>query len=164
MIFDSLFFEEVLFEYANRIHLFNDFLVQKFELKDIPYNESGRAFPKIGSLEINNEVINYRFHGRGATLFWDGIEMKFDIDANSNHRIITSSWPYLTFLSGYVNNFDESRYPFSLIDQVLVSFEKKGFLMARKEGESVFHINELWYEKRKLGLEYKGDNNAEIDW
>jgi len=164
MIFNSTFFEENLFAYANKIHLFNDLLIQKFELKDIPYNLSGKAFPKIGTLNIRDEVVNYRFHGRGATVFWADIEIKFDVDAGSYHKIITSSWPYLSFLRGNVPDFDETEYPFSLIDEVMLHFEEMGFFMKRKEGETVFHINETWYEQRKSGLEFHGNNKNDIDW
>lgn len=164
MPFKNSFFEEALFAYADRIHLFNDSLVQKFELKDIPYNLSGKGFPKVGTLNIGDEVVNYRFHGRGATLFWSDIEIKFDIDAGSYHKIITSSWPYQRFLSGYIPNFNEAEYPFSLIDEVLLHFGEKGFLMKRKESEKVFHINEVWYEHQKTGLEFHGDKKNDIDW
>ncbi|MBO9154079.1 DUF6896 domain-containing protein [Chitinophaga sp. GCM10012297] len=164
MITDVSFFENVLFEYTDRIHIFNDSLVRKYKLKDIPYNESGKSFPKIGELYVEDKLISYRFHGRGATIFWDKAEIKFDIDALSNHKIITSSWPYLEFLSHFIDDFKEEEYPFSFIDQLLIGFEERGLFMERKINEKVYHINEAWYEHRKSGLAFSGDNKKEIDW
>lgn len=164
MTTDISLFEDVLFEYTDRIHLFNSSLIGKFELKDVPYNESGKSFPKIGELYIGDRLVHYRFHGRGATVFWDGAEIKFDIDASSIHKIITSSWPYLKFLSHSIDGFEEEKYPFSFIDQLMTRFEERGVFMARKINEEVYHINKVWYENRKLGLAFSGDNKNEIDW
>lgn len=157
-------FEDVLFKYTDRIHIFNNSLTEKYGLKDIPYNESGKLFPKIGELYIEGQLIRYRFHGRGATVLWGEAEIKFDIDASSRHKIITSSWPYFKFLSYSIGGFEEEKYPFSFIDQLLMGFEERGVCMARKINEEVYHINEVWYKHRKLGLAFSGDNKNKIDW
>ncbi|WP_346320978.1 hypothetical protein [Chitinophaga sp. YIM B06452] len=154
MITDISFFEDILFEYTDRIHLFNDTLVQKYGLKDIPYNVSGKSFPKTGEVYIGDKLINYRFHGRGATIFWEGAEIKFDIDAPGKHKIITSSWPYRKFLSHFIEGFKEEEYPFDFIDQLLTGFEERGIFMSREMDEEVYHINEVWYELRKQGLAF----------
>jgi hypothetical protein len=58
------FYEQLLFGYVSYIKDFNTYLTKEYGLTDIPYHVAGKAFPKIGSVVINNVKVDYRWHGR----------------------------------------------------------------------------------------------------
>lgn len=159
--------EKVLFCFTNYVKRFHEHLIAKYQLTDIPYNVKGREFPKKGIEKIDNVVVEYQFHGSGCTLKWGEIEINYDIDPSSAHGTTISSYPIGRFIQTtpefkhlpYVN------YSFDEMQPLLESLEKEGVLMTRKPSDlGSFHINEAWYQSRKDGKEFSGENKDEIDW
>jgi hypothetical protein len=155
-------YEDVLFEYVKKVKRFNELITNKYQLIDLPYNVSGRLFPKIGEIEDENGIIiSYRFHGRGAT-FYEGLtKIHFDVDTNSKYQIIVSIGGFYCFLKTYVKDYDEN-FP---VEQLMEEFELRGMFIKRKISDlGGFHVNEIWYESKLKNNEFTGYNRFDIDW
>jgi hypothetical protein len=159
--------EKVLFSFTTYIKRFHEHLVAKYQLTDIPYNVKGREFPKKGIENIDDDDVEYQFHGGGCTFKWGEIEINYDIDASSVHGITISGYPIGKFIqtSPQFKFLPYIDYSYAEMQPVLESLEKKGVLMTRKPSDlGSFHINEVWYESYKDGKVFTGANKDEIDW
>lgn len=153
-------YEDALFDYVTRIKKFNGLISDKYQLTDIPYNVSGKAFPKIGTIEdgLKNEI-SYRFHGRGATFWERDIEMFFDVNASSKHQIIISEHGFYVFLKCCFEDYNE-QFPLAAL---MEGFADRGIFIQRNPSDS-FHVNENWYELRLNGMSSTGKEKFETDW
>jgi len=156
------YYEDILFEYVKRIKRFNNLICIRYQLDDIPFNLSGKAFPKIGSLvDDNGRTISYRFHGRGATFFEEEVETYFSIDTSSKYQIIISVGGFYCFLKTYLKDYDEG-FP---LEQMMEELEQRGVFIQRKHSDlGVFHVNEQWYHSLENNLPFSGENKFDTDW
>lgn len=160
----SISIEPLLFEYVSYIKKFHTYLQEKYQLTDIPYNVSGKAFAKTGSVIIDSVKVDYRFHGQGCTLYCDKFHINFDVDASSIHQTIVSPGAMDMFLKSRIESYDATSLS-SEIRGILEEFEKKGIFMKRKPSDlGTFHVNELWYDSYKNHEEFTGANKNDIDW
>ncbi|WP_430901905.1 MULTISPECIES: DUF6896 domain-containing protein [unclassified Paraflavitalea] len=130
--------------YVSYIKIFEASLVEKYKLDDIPYNLAGKKFPKNGSLKIDNEFIEYRYHGRGCTLLWNKVKIIFKVDAASENKIIITPLSWDVFLETYMVQFPEKKYS-NMNDCILEHFESIGIFTKRQtKNSSDFNVNEVW--------------------
>jgi len=159
--------EAILFDFCTYVKEFHEHLIVKYNLTDIPYNVKGRAFPKAGIENINNIEVKYKFHGRGCTLDWNGIEIGFNVDTTSINSLMLSCYSFGKFIQTYpkTKSSEFSHYSYDELHTVLEFLEKKGVLMTRKKLDlGAFHINEKWYEAYQLGKPFEGENKNDADW
>lgn len=156
--------EQFVFEYVSYIKSFNVCLTSKYHLNDIPYNVAGKSFPKKGAILVNNEDVEYRFHGRGCTLFWGKLHIFFNVDATSIHQIIITPGGLQCFLESRIQGYNEKGYS-DEIENILNGFEERGVFMKRKLSDlGTYHVNEVWYSAYKNKTDFSGGNKNEIDW
>jgi hypothetical protein len=156
--------EPLLFEYMSYVKRFLAYLGEKYQLTDIPFDMSGKAFPRIGSVTIDSQKIDYRFHGRGCTLYWGKLHIYYDIDATSIHQTIISPSGMDMFLEPIIKNYDKTNISNEMMN-ILIEFENLGVLMKRKPSDlGTFHVNELWFKSFKNSLPFYGENKNDIDW
>lgn len=156
--------DDLLFEYVSYIKIFNAYLQKEYELKDIPYNLSGKAFPKIGSVIIDSLKVDYRFHGRGCTLNWKGFDVFFNVDAVSKHQIIVTLGGWERFLETRIPNFNDLHLS-DKTSEIMEDLEQRGIFMKRKPSDlGTFHVNELWYKAYKENVAFNGEGKNDIDW
>lgn len=138
-------YQEALYEYIKRVKQFNQLLVDKYELHDIPYNVSGKIFPKIGEISTEKgDKITYRFHGRGATFWQGGIEIYFSVDASSlENTIMISEGSFFVFLKTFWINYDEEH----LLSEVMNGLKEKNNLLQKTTDNGVYYVNEEWYKR-----------------
>lgn len=161
---DYFEFEKLLFEYVSYIKEFNAFLTHRYQLSDLPYNVAGKAFARIGSVVINGDVVEYRFHGRGFTLFWKGLEIFSNVDATSIHQIIITPGGMQCFLQTRLGQAEKGKF-LDQLDDMLDVFEEKGVFMKRLSSDlGTYHVNESWYAAYKNNTEFDGYNKDDIDW
>jgi hypothetical protein len=139
-------FEKILFDYVNYFKVFNEYLIEFYNLKDIPYNLSGKEFPKLGVVFIKGEKVNYRFHGQGCTIFWGRLNIFFNIDASEEYnKIILTQGGWVCYLKSYFLNFEEIEKTID-VRKILISFEERGIFIERKIKEyGCFHVSEKWF-------------------
>jgi hypothetical protein len=154
-------YEDYLFVQVEKIKTFNDLLTEKYHLTDIPYNVSGRAFPKIGEIiNRNGQKISYRFHGAGATFWEEGLEVIFAISPNSKYKIRINVGDFYCFLKTYLTDYEE---PVPL-DDIMENFEERGIFIKRKPSElGHLHVNEVWFESKLSGSIFTGLFNRVAD-
>lgn len=111
-------FETILYFYVDHIKKFNEHLFTEFNLTDIPYNVAGKSFAKDGFVNIDGVDVEYHFHGRGCTLFWNGLHIFFNIDVTSIHQIIVTPGGWHCFLETYLPDYKEKGYS-SIIESIL---------------------------------------------
>lgn len=146
------FYEQLLFGYVSYIKDFNTYLTKEYGLTDIPYNVAGKAFPKIGSVVINNVKVDYRWHGRGCTLFWGKLEIFFNVDAPSVNQIIITPGGMYCYLQTKLSDAEKENY-LGRSDEMLEQFEKHGaFVKRRPGGPGTFQVNEAWYSEYATGM------------
>lgn len=156
--------EEALFLLVDYIKDFHESLIHAYNLDDIPYNLSGKVFPKKGVIAIKEAKINYHFHGNGCTLVWNNIEIEYAIDPISKHEIKIGAYSISQFLATLPGEGD-GRFSFEEISTTLQQLESRGILMKRKpEDLESWHVNDEWYQSRKEGRAFRGGNTNEIDW
>lgn len=156
-------YENILFEYVKKIKKFNELLIEQYQLTDIPYNVSNKKCPKKGVIANEQDrPVSYNFHGRGATFFEDGIEVNFLVQANSRCQIIVPFNGFESFLSTYLEKYEENT---RLLEDIMVEFELRGIFLTRTVWDLwSFHVNETWYEAKLKGLPFNGENKDDIDW
>lgn len=127
-------YESLLYEFTHSIKRFNNALVDRYNLIDLPYSVSGKVFPKIGSVEIDNQAINYRFHGSGCTLWENDKEIYFGVNPASQTPLVITPGA----LSVYLKN------PTNLVDGIIKYLEAKGALIPMPRNR-LHYLNEEWY-------------------
>src|SRR5258708_16126375 len=162
---DTKEIEKVLFDFVYYVKRFNQYLTDKYQLKDNPFNVKGRAFPK-SALEIIETIpVEYKFHGGGCTIKWEGLEIMYNIDVSSINDIVVSSYEIVKFISTNPQFSTHLNYSYDSMHHILEILEKKRVLMTRKPSDlGAFHINLSWYEIYKDGGVFDGANKDNIDW
>ena len=123
-------------------------LVKRYSLKNIPYNEVGKALPREGTFVFLSCTIYYKFHGAGCLFRINNIELDYDVAPLSSNNIKLSPWKFLNFLKTCSNNENDIK----ALDQkqvfdILLEFEKCGILIKTPESIGTFEIQENWIEE-----------------
>lgn len=156
-------YENLLFEYVKKIKKFNELLIRKYRLRDIPSNVLRHEFPKKGTIiNEHGKTISYNFHGGGATFFEEEIEVNFLGQANSKYQIVIPFNGFERFLSTYLEKYEENT---RLLEDIMLEFEHRGVFIKRSIWDLwSFHVNETWYEAKLKGLPFNGEDKDDIDW
>jgi hypothetical protein len=163
MTTNLIVYENALFEHIKKVKYINELLIKKFELREIPYRVSGKAFPKVGEIQDEHgNTIFYHFHGISGTFYEEKLEIDFSIDLTSKYQIVISTGGFYLFLSGYLEGFNVE---YSLIKTRMEELEEAGVFIKRKITErGVFHVNDSWFEAKLKGLQFDGKNKHDTDW
>jgi hypothetical protein len=170
MNIDFEIFESLLFKKIECIKDFNAFLSEKYNLRELPFATVDKPFPRIGELRIGAISVGYRFHGRGITLNWEGVEIFCDFDTSTaKHQIIISSWGWYKFLSTYLSkhekNFNEPLDFYEECKMMLKTFTRRGIILSlNPQALTSPHVNARWYECYRGNSAFIFDNENEIDW
>lgn len=141
--------DEIIFDFVERVKLFNALLTNEYKLTESPYNLSGKAFPKTGFILYGDIKIRYNFHGRGCTFYMDEIEVNFNVDASNIHQIMIGSYSIKKFIE--TSNYHSFKF-MKEINEILELCEEKGVLMKRLPNDlGSWHVNEAWYNSIKKG-------------
>ncbi len=169
MNIDFKYHEYLLFKKISYIKIFNSSLCEKYNFKDLPYAVIEKPFPRKSNLLIEKDLVEYRFHGRGVTLIWDGVEIFCDFDTGgTRHNIIISPWGWFTFFSTYFlqkkNEVTEATTFKKETNLSLQKFESLGILLTKYPKQLTgLHVNEAWYTAYSKGLQFTFDNMDDRD-
>jgi hypothetical protein len=139
--------EKAIYIMAKDINDFNNCLVKKYNLPDSPYYHSGKLFPKIGLLIINEININYRFHGMGCTFWKDENEYYFNVDSTSPNWLLLSYHGIYNFLNSYLKWDDKN---FTELDLIIEELNKNSILFETIQNSRNLKVYEDWYSKYRL--------------
>lgn len=155
--------EVVIFSFVEYVKRFHHYLTMAYNLDDIPFNVSGKSFPKSDEVIIDGHVVKYQFHGRGCSFHWNETEVFYNTDAVSANQIMIGAYGLNRFIES--SKLADKAYSFEEITALMESCEEIGVFMARKPNDlGSWHVNEVWYEYFKNGKEYNGEGKSNIDW
>ncbi len=145
--------KDIFLFYADTIIKFNKRIKQEFSTSNIPYEDAGKLFPKIGTIDIQQVTVPYRFHGAGCTFFWNEIEVYFSVDVTNKNWIVITPGGLQQFLSTYLNvDKIDDLYPIESVLQYLVD---ETLLLTRENSKGTFVLNNESYSRYGDDRHYK---------
>jgi len=137
--------EDCLFEYAKIILRFEKALVDTYRLGDNPY-QCQRLFPSAGTVMSDNEVFEYRFHGRGCSFNYADLEVHYDYNIPEEDYIMTVPWKFWRFADTFLTKNREVTIPIDQIADMLEKLNEKGVIQKVHPDFLQYQIGFSWYE------------------
>jgi hypothetical protein len=137
-------FKECLFNYVRLILSFEQSLVLKYNLEDNPYSCQS-LFPRKGTIDTENGLFEYRFHGSGCSFDNKIYEVHYDYHIVEADYITTVPWKFWRFVVS-----EQRRRAFKDLTQedvgvALKELDQAGVLKRLYPEYSVFGISFSWY-------------------
>ena len=142
---------EMLFAYARKVIIFEKCLIENYNLLGHPYNEQSK-FPKSGHVSLNNEDIEYSFHGRGCTIIWGQVEIGYDVYVTEKNYITVSPWKFLRFIQTFYHNQNSKQ---------LTQRDSLNYLEELRVEDIIYKLNEEFMEYQ-IRMDWFESHNSEM--
>ena len=134
-----------LIRFVSFVLKFENELTTLYGLKELPYNEVGKKFERVGEFMFDEKLVQYKFHGAGCLFICDEIVIDYNINPLSKNHINISSFKFLRFLKTYSNNKSVLELKVEDMYKLFLEFERMGILNKVPETNANYAINMNWY-------------------
>jgi hypothetical protein len=126
--------------FLKKISLFHYTIKTEYSFEGDVYDEVGRKFPRHGYLDIDDERVNYKFHGAGCSVEWGKIDIHYDLapKLDNKYSVKISPWEYHKYLESLSD--DEKYNSTDKVYTLLLEMEQEGYLKKITISEGQFEI------------------------